>query len=72
MPCRGDYKSHPYRFTPCESKGQMTRELITLMSWAVVFMAVILPLLRVMDLVDLDPKQIESPLPQGRDSIHYA
>jgi hypothetical protein len=50
----------------------MTRELNTLMTWVVVFMAVILPLLRVMDLVDLDPKQIESPLPQGRDSIHYA
>jgi len=40
----------------------MTRELNVLMSWLVVFM----------DLVDLDPKQIESPLPQGRDRIHHA
>jgi hypothetical protein len=50
----------------------MTRELNALMSWVVVFMTVILPLLPVMDLVDLDPKQIESPLPQGKDSIHHA
>jgi hypothetical protein len=50
----------------------MTRELNTLMTWVVVFMAVILPLLRVMDLVDLDPKQIESPLLQGKDRIHHA
>jgi len=50
----------------------MTRELNTLMAWVVVFMAVILPLLPVMDLVDLDPKQIESPLPEGRNSSYYA
>jgi hypothetical protein len=50
----------------------MTRERNTLMSWVVVFMAIILPLLPVMDLVDLDPKQIESPLPQGRDRMHHA
>jgi len=40
----------------------MTRELNAFMSWVVVFM----------DLVDLDPKQIESPLPQGKDRIHHA
>ena len=40
----------------------MTRELNALMSWVVVFM----------DLVELDPKQIESPLPQGKDRIHHA
>ena len=40
----------------------MTRELNAPLSWVVVFM----------DLVDLDPKQIESPLPQGKDSIHHA
>jgi hypothetical protein len=40
----------------------MTRGLNALMSWVVVFM----------DLVDLDPKQIESPLPWGKDRIHHA
>ena len=42
------------------------------MSWVVVFKTVIFPLLLVMDLVDFDPKQIESPLSQGKDRIHYA
>jgi hypothetical protein len=41
------------------------------MSWLVVFMTVIFPLLPVMDLVDLDPKQIESPFFQGKDKIHH-
>jgi hypothetical protein len=42
------------------------------MSWLVVFMIVIFPLLLVMDLVGLDSKQIESPLHQSRDRIHHA
>ena len=42
------------------------------MFWLVVFMTVIFPLVLVIDLVDLDPKQIESPLPQSRDRIHHA
>ena len=40
----------------------MTGELNALMPWVAVFM----------DLVDLDPKQIESPLSQGKDRIHHA
>jgi len=40
----------------------MARELNAVMPWVVVFM----------DLVDLDPKQIESPLPQGKDRVHHA
>lgn len=40
----------------------MTGELNALMPWEVVFV----------DLVDLDPKQIESPLPQGKDRIYHA
>jgi hypothetical protein len=43
----------------------MTRDPNALMSWWVLLMPV-------MDLVDLDLKQIESPLPQGRDSVHHA
>ena len=52
----------------------MSGELSTLMFWLVVFMTVIFPflLVLVMDLVDFDPKQIESPLPQGKDRIHHA
>jgi hypothetical protein len=42
------------------------------MSWLVVFMTVIFPLLLVMDLVDLDPKQLELLPPQGKDRIHHA
>ena len=42
------------------------------MSWLVVFMTVIFPLVLVMGLVDRDPKQIESPLSQGKDRIHHA
>ena len=42
------------------------------MSWLVVFMTVIFPLVLVMGLVDLDPKQLESPLPQGKERIHHA
>ncbi len=42
------------------------------MSWLVVFMTVIFLPLLVMDLVDLDPKQLESPLPQGKERIHHA
>jgi hypothetical protein len=53
MSRRGDYEIRPYRFISRESKGQMTGELNALMAWVVVFM----------DLVDFDPKQIESPLP---------
>ena len=41
------------------------------MSWPVVFMTVIFPLLLVMGLVAFDPKQIESPLPQGKDRIYH-
>jgi hypothetical protein len=36
------------------------------------FMTVIFPLLLVMDLVDRDPKQLESSVPQGKDKIHHA
>jgi hypothetical protein len=42
------------------------------MSWLVAFMTVIFLPLLVMDLVDLDPKQLESPLPQGKVRIHHA
>ena len=46
------------------------------MSWLVVFTTMIFPLLLVvllvMDLVDLDRKQLESPLPQGKDRAHHA
>jgi len=42
------------------------------MSWLVVFMTVIFPLVLVMGLVDLDPKQLESPFPQGKERIHHA
>jgi len=42
------------------------------MSWLVVFMTVIFPLVLVMGLVGLDPKQLESPLPQGKERIHHA
>ena len=38
----------------------------------VVFMTVIFLLLLVMDLVDLDSKQIESSFPHGKDRIHHA
>jgi hypothetical protein len=47
-------------------KGQMSIELSTPMSWVVVFMTVFIPRLLVMDLVEPDPKQLESPLPQGK------
>ncbi len=44
------------------------------MSWLVLFTTVIFPLLLVvllvMDLVDPGPKQLVSPLPQGRDKPH--
>ena len=68
---RRDYESRPCRLILLKSKGQTKRELSALMSWLVVFMTVIFPLLLVMDLVDLDPKQIESPLLQGKDKIHH-
>jgi hypothetical protein len=42
------------------------------MSWLVVFMTVIFLLLLVMDLVDLDPKQLESPFTQGKERIQHA
>lgn len=46
------------------------------MPWLVVFTTVIFPLLLVlllvMDLVDLGPKQLESPLPQGKDRTHHS
>jgi hypothetical protein len=35
-------------------------------------MTVIFPLVLVMGLVDLDPKQLESPFPQGKERIHHA
>jgi hypothetical protein len=35
-------------------------------------MTVILLLVLVMGLVDLDPKQLESPFPQGKERIHHA
>ena len=42
------------------------------MSWLVVFMTVIFPLVLVMGLVALDPKQIESRLTPGKDRIYHA
>jgi hypothetical protein len=74
MHCRRDYESRPRRFIPLKPEGQKERELSELMSWLVLFTTVIFPLLLVvllvMDLVDPGPKQLVSPLPQGRDKPH--
>jgi hypothetical protein len=50
----------------------MSIELSTLMSWVVVVMTVFFPLSLVMDLVERDPKQLESPLSKCKNRGHHA
>jgi hypothetical protein len=50
----------------------MSIELNTLVAWTVLFMTVFPPLLPVMDLVQRDPKQLESRLLQGKNRVHHA
>ena len=50
----------------------MSVELNTLIAWVVLFMTVFFPLLLVMDLVELDPKRLESRLPKGKSRVHHA
>ena len=54
-----------------ESEGQTGRKLSARMPWLVLFMTAMFPFLLAvllfMDLVELDPIRLESPLPQGKN-----